>query len=516
MSEIELKVVLDDAGEARLRARLEDVRQGGPALRRQSLRTVYHDTPDHRLRKAGTALRLRLEGETWTQTVKARAAITGGLMRTEEVDAPAPDGLLDLNRITVPEIREEILAAVDGAELSPVCETRMERTSCVLRSEGGARVELAIDCGEILAGDRRAPFREAELELLQGDVSALYDLAGRLFPEGGLRLSTLPKSARGYMLAETGEIEPKLAPRKAREVPLAPEMTAEVAARDVLRECFEQITTNIDVVLHSPAPEGPHQLRIGLRRLRAAMGLFRPVIGHPEMARLGAQAKALGAAVGALRDLDVVIADVIDPSERDHASEPGFAVLREAVEARRDTTREALRRHLLGAEVQGFQIALARFIEARGWLVPSDIEQTARLAAPVGELAERALGKRWKSVRKHAHGIDHLTIEERHELRKELKKLRYSVEFMGPLYKQKAVTEFVKRMKRLQTVFGELNDLAMAEEMLCGIDSPGARNLAAQRAVGWILGNRGAHAELSWTHAKELWQDLKGKGPFWE
>lgn len=516
MTEIELKFLLDEAGEARLRARLEDLLPAGAAPRRKSLRSVYYDTGDHRLRKAGIALRLRLESGQWIQTVKARGAITGGLMRTEEIDAPAPDGALDIGRIAVTEIRDEILAAVGGAELAPVCETRIERSVLILRRESGARVELAIDRGEILAGEARAPFREAELELLEGEVDTLYDLTARLFPDGGLRLSTLPKSARGYLLAETGRAVEEIVPRKARKVALTRDMTAEIAARDVLRECFEQITANFVAVLNTTDPEGPHQLRIGLRRLRSAMGVFRPVIGHPELARLNGQAKALGAAVGALRDLDVVIADIIDPSARAHPDEPGFDVLRGEIEARREAARAALRAELVGAEAQGFQIALARFIETRGWLLASDIDQTVRLATPIGELASRALAKRWKSVCRHAHGIDGLTVEERHELRKELKKLRYAVEFLGPLFPAGAVEDFVKRMKRLQTVFGELNDLAMAEEMLCGPGSPGMRDAAAQRAVGWILGNRGAHADQSWTQARALWHDLKSEGPFWD
>ena len=53
MTEIELKFLLDEAGEARLRARLEDLLPAGASLRTQSLRSVYYDTDDHRLRKAG-------------------------------------------------------------------------------------------------------------------------------------------------------------------------------------------------------------------------------------------------------------------------------------------------------------------------------------------------------------------------------------------------------------------------------------------------------------------------------
>ncbi len=516
MTEIELKFVLDEDTTRRLKDRVKTLHLTETDARNRTLRTVYYDTADHVLRKSGTALRLRKDGRTWTQTVKANATINGGLMRTREVDNAAPGGHLDLTRIPDPVLRATLIETIAAAELAPICETRMKRASSVLTLGSGSRVELSIDVGEIAAGDLAEPFREAELELIEGDVDSLYDLTAQLFPEGGLHLSGMSKSARGYMLSDTGKVQTDPAPRNASPVPLFATMTSEIAARDILRECFEQISANIDVVLNTEAPEGPHQLRIGLRRLRAAFGIFKPIIGHPEMLRLNEQAKAIGAEVGALRDLDVVITDIIDPSAEAHPSEPGFAVLRSAISSRREDARKHLRETLRSPQVQSFQIDLARFIETRRWLAPEDFEQTSRLAMPVRDHSCAALAKRWKSVCRQARGIDHLSIDARHELRKELKKLRYSIEFLGPLYSPKKVAVFVKQMKKLQNIFGDLNDLAMAEEMLCKSDSPGARNPSAQRAVGWVLGTRTASSDAAWSHARELWHAVKQTGPFWK
>ena len=58
----------------------------------------------------------------------------------------------------------------------------------------------------------------------------------------------------------------------------------------------------------------------------------------------------------------------------------------------------------------------------------------------------------WKKVGKHAHGLETLTADQRHKLRKELKKLRYAVEFFSSLFPAKRVDPFLKRLKKLQTV----------------------------------------------------------------
>ena len=171
---------------------------------------------------------------------------------------------------------------------------------------------------------------------------------------------------------------------------------------------------------------------------------------------------------------------------------------------------------LAQARVQAFLIGLARFVETRGWLVPQDFGQTERLAAPVTELARKALGKRWKKVGKRARGLRSLTVEQRHELRKELKKLRYAVEFFGPLYAAKLADPFLKRLKKLQTVFGDLNDAATVRAMLSGADAPGADDPGMQRAIGWVIGASQARADIGWIGAKALWRTLEKTRPFWK
>ena len=109
-----------------------------------------------------------------------------------------------------------------------------------------------------------------------------------------------------------------------------------------------------------------------------------------------------------------------------------------------------------------------------------------------------------------------MNAEQRHALRKELKKLRYAVEFFAPLFPSKRVDPFLKRLKRLQTVFGNLNDAATARAMLATMEAPGVDEPSAQRATGWVLGASQARAELDWSKARALWRDLEETRAFWK
>ena len=516
MSEIELKFLIDAALARQIwqRARAAKLVDGKPTSRR--LRSIYFDTDEHALRQAGIALRLRREGRRWVQTVKAGRKMHSGLSQADEAECPAPAGRLSLDAIPDEELREAVVDTLDGATLKPVCETAIRRTSCEIRLEDGTRAELAVDAGEIRAGGRKAELREAEIELIEGSPDRLFDIAGLLLPDCGLRFSRLPKSARGYLLAEQGYVEPPLAPRNALDVALDEAQTAEQAARDALRECVEQIAHNAGVVVMLDDPEGPHQLRIGLRRLRSVFAMFRDILDGPPMRRLNDEARWLGQEVGRLRDMDVLAGEIARREAAAHPEETTLAALADVLDGEATRLRGAVRGVLMEPRAQAFILDLARFTETRGWLVAGDCAQMERLAGPVGEIAGAALRKRWTKCRKLAQELGTLSPEARHELRKELKKLRYAVEFLCPLYPERRVRPFLKRLKSLQTVFGELNDAVLVKATFPA-DQPLKLSVpVSERAAGWLIGASQARAEHGWASAQALWSDLEGTRPFWK
>ncbi|MBK0397639.1 CHAD domain-containing protein [Limibaculum sp. M0105] len=512
MIEMELKLLLDDAGAEKLR---KAATARGARPENSTLLTRYFDTAEKALGRAGIALRMRREKRRWTQTVKVRERHTGGLSSAREADAPAPGGRIDIARIPEEDLRLAVEDAVNGHDLAPVFETDIKRARFRLSPDGTSQVELAIDLGEIRAGDRSALHREAEFELISGDPGALFTAARGLIPEGGLVFSTRSKAERGALLAAEGRIGDPTEPRKSRVTPLDPDMTAEAAAQAVLAECLDQVAANAEAVRAGDDPEGPHQLRIGLRRLRSALKLWRGPLGGGWLADLEGEARWLGAEVGRLRDLDVTLHDLVAPAARAAPDEPGFAPLAAAVEARAGIERAHLRETLRGPRVQGFLFDLSEFIALRRWLDPSDHEQTGRLAEPISVLAARELDAVWHRAARRAKGIDHLDIEARHELRKALKTLRYAVEFFAPLASGKKVAAVVKPLRALQDLFGNLNDLAMAEAMFMTEDAFAGGNPAAARAAGRVIGARAALAEEDWQTARDRWHALKSVKPFW-
>lgn len=503
--EVELKFLIDEKTARRIWARARTL-PPAEAPRTTTLRSIYYDTPGRALKRAGITFRLRRQGRRWVQTVKSDAQRDGILSQVTETEVPVRGGRIDLEAIP----DEELRALLGRAVLEPVCETIIKRRAREVILEGGTRAEVSTDRGEIRAAGRSAAIEEAEIELIEGDPRGLFDLAKTLLPDGALRFSSLSKAQRGFLLAEEGVIEPPLAPRAAEAPGVEPGFTAERAGRVVLKECLDQIADNMAAVAHLDDAEGPHQLRIGLRRLRSAINLFAPVLGSGELDRLGTEARWLAQEVGRLRDLEVLAETVVGREADAHPGEPGLATLRDRLRADAAAARAVLRARLAGRRVQAFLLDLAKFVEI------GDRVEDAGADLSAADLAREALRKRWKKAAARARGFSHLGIEARHELRKELKKLRYGVEFFAPLYGEKAVHPFLKRLKRLQAVFGELNDAALAARLLSGQDGPEVDDLVLVRARGWMLGASAARAELHWADAKSMWKKLEDSRPFWK
>ncbi len=516
MQELELKLLIDEAAAREIWNRALQVHLASVRPRARKIKSTYVDTPDHSLHRKGISLRLRRDGRRWLQTVKAGASLNGGISKVTEFETTAPDGRLEVAAISDEKLRNKVGRLVRGAPLIPVCETLVKRAEGEVRSESGTRALLAVDVVEIRADEQSGKLFELELEYQEGAPGGLFDIARILLPDGGVTFSRMSKAERGYLLAETGKVEPAPAPRTARTVSIARSGSAGRAAQKVLRECAGQIADNINATLQLPVSEGPHQLRIGLRRLRSALQVFRKAIACPAATYLGQEAKWLGQEVGKLRDLDVMLHDLVLPAAKACPFEPGFASLGGLLEDQAGRAREDLRETLRSNRVQVFLFNLMRFTETRGWRVRDKKNRSSRLAIPVGKLAAKALNKRWAKVRKRARNIQELSVEERHELRKELKSLRYAVEFMGPLYPVGKQKPFLKRLKKLQVLFGDLNDTAMVKSKLPEGTVAGTDTMDIQRAIGWILGASSTKAELGWTHAQDLWRSLNKTPVFWK
>jgi len=84
-------------------------------------------------------------------------------------------------------------------------------------------------------------------------------------------------------------------------------MTPQAAYRAAAQHALAQIAERTRAVLASQEPEHLHQLRVGMRRLRAALRAFRPILPRKEANRVRDALRELSPTLGRARDWDVLI-----------------------------------------------------------------------------------------------------------------------------------------------------------------------------------------------------------------
>jgi inorganic triphosphatase YgiF len=503
--ELELKLDLTPQELQRVGANpaLEDLTVGKPVTR--TLRSIYFDTPDHRLWARGISLRLRSIGDQWVQTVKAGVRVKNGVANPDELEAAVGKPEPDLRAIGDPGLRRTIERAVRASALEPQFETIVTRTTRKLHSDKGD-LELALDEGVVRAGASEDKLCEAELELKAGSPECLLETAAVLFSAEPIRLAEASKAERGYNLA-LGRQGGDVVPSKAQRTALSGEEACTEALVSFVESAATQIALNRRALLGTEDPEAAHQLRVGLRRLRSALRAFRPLLDTPATRELEQHAREIGQRVGELRNADVLIENIYAPVAGLRRGQPGFAELREALVSHRSAKRVEVRSALSGEQWSKLQLYLA--------LWPQTVRGNAGLETPVRDFAADALARAWKKAARRGAHLAALSLDERHEMRKALKTLRYMAEFFGSLYPDRKVEPFVKELRRLQDVFGYMNDVAMARGLAAIADTYCAANCDAQRVAGYIMGWHDVKAECTWEEVSKAWDRLAKRPRFW-
>jgi triphosphatase len=476
----------------------------------EKLISTYYDTPDAALKQRGLTLRVRDQGGHFLQTVKEGDLVSGDLLSRGEWEDAVTESRPD------PEATQSGSRLPEGAaaDLRPFFVTEVTRTIFAVEPVPGTTIEAAVDEGEIrtFAKDRVEPISEVELELEGGDASALYDLAAKLLDVAPLRIETRSKSERGYHLAECADAAPPAV--HAEPVILDPDMTVEAALQKIGRSCLAQLLRNEPAVL-SAQPEGVHQMRVAVRRLRSAISALKKFLPQEKVRWVTEELRWLGGMPGPARNLDVFAAELVPAARTGLPDEPGWVDLAAALDRLRVAAYDHIGEAILSQRYTVSMLRLLRWFEASGWRRHSASDEPDAVTSPISEIAPGVLDRRRRKVRQCGKGFGSLAPRERHKLRIAVKKLRYTVELFGGLFDNDELERFVTRLKRLQSDLGYANDVRVAHEFVIELFAQiEPRNAAAHAWVAVLE----AHDQMLAARERKLRRhrrQLNDAAPFW-
>jgi CHAD domain-containing protein len=378
----------------------------GEARPERTFESVYFDSPDGRLRRVRITLRRRIEQGTGVWQLKLpRKEARLELEFEGGEDPPA-------------EVVEALGSVLRGATLEPVVSMRTRRIPFSVSNNGAELAEVAVDEVEVLAaGEAQGFFSELEVELRDGKERDLRKIVKQLRKAGARDAPQATKLDRA--------LGPPAQPQSELGRAVAAQVQAVLAHEVGLRL--------------APEDEDVHQLRVAMRRLRAYLRAARPILDESWSEPLRAELKELGRTLGEARDLDVLVAHL--DSAVEELGEPGGALLVGQLRAERAALQPALLESLSGERWHGLLDRLEQ-------------EPPPREGPGLADLAKAEQQR----LRKRDVAPD-APDEELHDLRKRVKRARYTAELAG-------ADDVVACAKDVQDVLGEHQDAVVAEERL--------------------------------------------------
>lgn len=415
--------------------------------RAQTLINTYFDTPDMKLSARRIALRTRKAGRKEVQTVKCAAISSGGLSSRPEWEY-AYHGSFDFGGIDNREVKEHL--EKHCARIEALFTTNFRRETFVLSPKAGVRILVMLDVGEIQAQGRAEPIHELELELAEGSVEDILELACQLARELPLLPYDPSKAERGYRLYWN---QPSALPRVSDvSIPDFDLPTLDIFCH-LAQENLRIWAACQYAAPHQSDPECIHQLRLSLRQLRNLIRLFSPVLPTAFTKKWPRILATLADTLANARDLDVLCEEIL-PQINAHAPSAYTEVLFEHARQASQDLNSQIKRELSAP--------------GKGEPLLAFMQDLQNLPAPVKQPPARKLGRTTVQQtlelanKRLQRAQSSPTAENLHRLRISIKRLRHTLDVFMPLFSGKSNQKMLGELGRLQRSLGLQHDLHVA------------------------------------------------------
>lgn len=452
---------------------------------------VLLDTPARAITSGGHTLRIRYSDDQAVLTVKGPNHGTGGVHEREEIEASLPEHT-GYDYHGWPEaIASRIGALAGDAHLAPLVKVYIHRHRWAVIRGTHTVGELVIDQGVINAGGRTARVHELELELKgAGNRTDLRALDKRLLEQLPLQPQPRGKLQRGLALLR-------------RNHPLDGHTPLRAVSLHMLRRYQRRWRSSEPVARAGSDPEGIHDMRVAIRRLRVSLRLLEES-GLFERERLrGLRRRLRGAAqaLGAVRDADILLKRVEAYRDANPGAEDDLHVLITAVRRQRKAARKRLLRSLDGRKLVRAKRQLDDLTALAG---PNDDAQPAFF---VRHFAGSAIWRRYERILRYESVVAGAPPTSLHRLRIACKHLRYALEFFESEL-GKATKPLVRALVQVQDHLGDLQDTVVALDAVNAL----CREHPANRELARFAAAMVAERDRLRAGFEPLWEDLSDAG----
>ena len=422
----------------------------------------YFDTEDWAIFRAGWAYRCRSRGKKAKLTLKSLDAGDQNVFVREEIEQRLPKSKSarkgKLPKGPVQALLKDIAGSARRKQLFRV-ESRRSVYHVATPEDTPARVELDFDQTIIKARKRskkapgRMEFTELELELESGDADAVASLSSLLREKLELTPAQYSKFERGIQSAGI-KIPQSAAPPVGDELGKDDSVISLLFA--YLDHQLRKLKRQQPRAWEGIDPEGVHQMRVAIRRMRAVFRAFRGVLGEDVVVWVNGELRWLAKQLGRARDADVIEADARNARQGEPSDYEIYL---------QEQTEEAYTRLVAVMESERY-VKLVSWLERFVHAGPDKRVQEEYGDLSIAECSKLLVMRAFTKMRAHGDAIQPNTpARQLHKLRIEAKRFRYLVDFFSTVQHHKW-QEAIEATEELQEILGQHQDAITAIERL--------------------------------------------------
>ena len=237
------------------------------------------------------------------------------------------------------------------------------------------------------------------------------------------------------------------------------------AGRKILRFHFLRMISHEAGTRQGDDIEELHDMRVASRRMRSALGTFRQFYQKKYHKRFRRDLRDIGTVLGGVRDIDVFLENLSqDQQILSQNDKIDLTALMQYWIAERDTARLSINHYFDGDGYQDFLKIFSRFLETSLLGVKKKfLDETDPL--DVRLIMPKLINSHLARVQAIGYGFENATFWKLHQLRIEIKKLRYVLEFFSEILGISS-QQLVDQLKQVQDHLGKLNDAVVAVKMV--------------------------------------------------
>ena len=245
--------------------------------------------------------------------------------------------------------------------------------------------------------------------------------------------------------------------------------SAASALRIILLQEIAHIKKWRKVAIKGKDPEGVHQLRVSLRRMRTALKIFSPVLQKEYRRSWRAKLNFFAKELDAARDLDVFLLSHF-------AGKAKQSSLHHELSSQQQTAYQRLAKLLKSKRFKKPVRKLKKQLKHKKWAEWHCRHPQQKL----NRLAHQRLSALYKNVLQQGKELKLEDENALHQLRIACKKLRYGSDFLHPVLDDVELNrQFIAALKQLQDTLGEIHDAYVQKQMQHSLSETATRTGAA-------------------------------------